>query len=204
MKGNIICSCKLCGNQFTTVKSRIENGRGKFCSKPCANKFKTIDINTRFIKFIDKTNDCWNWIGNKDKDGYGMFEPKIKEARRAHRYSYFINFGEIPKGMCVCHNCDNPSCVNPNHLFLGTTYENVKDRVNKGRTAKGINNGAYTHPEKINKGEQVGTSKLCYNDIIEIRKAATTISRRKLGKLFNVSHNTICRIVNHESWQHVS
>jgi len=86
----------------------------------------------RFFRKVDKTGSCWNWLAGKDKDGYG----KIKIARkdlRAHRVSWEIHNGIIPGGLLVLHRCDNPSCVNPSHLFLGTALDNNRDRDAKGR-----------------------------------------------------------------------
>ena len=78
-------------------------------------------------------NGCWEWIGGKNNIGYGMFRDGDK-MRTAHRVSYeLFNNTKIPKYMCVCHTCDNPLCINPNHLWLGTRQDNYKDMVNKGR-----------------------------------------------------------------------
>ena len=86
----------------------------------------------RFLDKIEKTSSCWNWLASKDRDGYG----RIKISGRtfqAHRASWDIHNGSIPEGMSVLHHCDNPSCVNPFHLFLGTALDNVRDRDAKGR-----------------------------------------------------------------------
>lgn len=80
---------------------------------------------------IDKISSCWNWIGNS-YNGYGLFWNKGKQWK-AHRFSYFYFIGTIPKGMNICHRCDNPACVNPEHLFLGTQKDNMQDMLKKGR-----------------------------------------------------------------------
>lgn len=77
-------------------------------------------------------NCCWPWLKYIDKDGYGRLSYQRLRVG-AHQWSYIHHYGEIPKGLFVCHSCDNPSCCNPMHLWLGTTQENTKDRDNKGR-----------------------------------------------------------------------
>ncbi len=81
-------------------------------------------------------NGCWDWLGSKNiKMPYGRFRVG-KKGILAHRFSYTINVGKIPEGLCVLHKCDNPSCVNPEHLFLGTYLDNVRDCIKKGRDNK--------------------------------------------------------------------
>ncbi len=89
-----------------------------------------------FWKYVEKIpfHACWEWIGHKDKNGYGRLTYAKKDLR-AHRFSYEIhNIESIPKGMSVLHSCDNPSCVNPDHLSIGTNYENTQDCIAKGRS----------------------------------------------------------------------
>ena len=86
----------------------------------------------RFFQKIEKTTSCWFWLSGKDKDGYGKFFLSGKTLQ-AHRVSWSMHNGVIPTGMSVLHRCDNPPCVNPEHLFVGTCVDNVKDRDAKGR-----------------------------------------------------------------------
>lgn len=89
----------------------------------------------RFWEKVDKAGECWIWVGSRHRTGYGMFG-SIPGLTRAHRFSYAVHFGPIPDGMYVCHKCDNPSCVRPDHLFLGTPKDNYEDAVAKGRVPR--------------------------------------------------------------------
>lgn len=98
--------------------------------KPRPRKVSFID---RFWERVNKTDTCWVWIGSLFSGSkYGQVKYNGK-TRQVHRVSWQINFGEIPEGLCVCHHCDNPPCVRPDHLFLGTNYHNTMDSVRKGR-----------------------------------------------------------------------
>jgi len=117
-----------------------------------------------FIPF----HECWEWVGSMNH-GYGMLCRKS-----AHRISYELFVGEISEGMKICHSCDNPSCVNPKHLFQGTQSDNVKDMDSKGRRAVGSRNGK---------------SVLTEDQVREIRSRKYT--RRELSEMFDVSIHTI-------------
>jgi hypothetical protein len=94
---------------------------------------------------------CWNWRGGVFSSGYGAFKCEGRQWR-AHRLAWTLTHGQIPDGACVCHRCDNPRCVNPSHLWLGSNAENTADRVGKGRSAYGPRNGARTRPDRILRG----------------------------------------------------
>lgn len=143
----------------------------------------------RFWGKVNKTNGCWNWLTYKDRDGYGEFQLEKKKSK-AHRASWQIHFGKIPEGLCVLHKCDNPPCVNPSHLFLGTPADNNKDRSLKGRSAK---------------GEKMASAKLTENKVLNIRKmyAAGNIKQKTLARLFDINFRTISQIINRKLWNHI-
>lgn len=143
----------------------------------------------RFWSKVDKSGGkdaCWEWRGGKDAFGYGRLNIN-RIIKSAHRISYELAYGAIGKSMSVCHTCDNPACVNPNHLWLGTIADNNRDRNDKGRTV-------YTT------GELVGSCKLTDEQIDEIlsRFHAGETNRRQLAREYGVSHQQIRIIVNGE------
>lgn len=100
---------------------------------------RTLTFFQRFIKkYRTSKKGCWEWVGCKNKSGYGLIANENMKIKFAHRSSYTFFIGEISKGMCVCHKCDNPSCVNPFHLFLGTQKDNLRDMYDKNRHKNSI------------------------------------------------------------------
>jgi len=146
---------------------------------------------TDFLKFfrVSLKHECWQWFGVKHLNGYGRFRFNGKYYL-AHRFSWEFYKGEIPEKLDVCHTCDNPSCVNPSHLFLGTHQQNMQDRTQKERQAK---------------GELIGNSKLTEEDIILIKDLYQRykIPHSKLAKMFQVNKSGISRIINKQMWKHI-
>lgn len=168
------------------------------------NKFKEIPVlsikdKTRFLNFIEineRFSGCWKWLGPKNKGGYGFFK-LIGKNYSAHRISYFFNYKLDPGPFLVCHSCDNRSCVNPTHFFLGTHKDNAIDKTNKGRGVGGKALGP--------KGERQGRSKLKNKDIIKIRQlwAKGTFRQSQLAERFGVGQQMISLIVNGKNWKHI-
>ena len=159
----------------------------------------TMDLRKRIysrVKVNEETG-CWEWQGCK-RSGYGrtIIGSRTDGTRRTectHRISYMLNYGEIPKGMEVCHKCDNPSCINPDHLFLGTYKDNAMDCLNKGRMFTQI-------------GEEHASSKLT-EEIVKnarIEYSKGNISSRELAKKYNVSRKTMWDALTGKTWKHVS
>jgi hypothetical protein len=141
-------------------------------------------------KYSINENGCWIWIAGTRANSKGVAYPRHwtddKKSIGAHRFSFELINGQIPKGMYVCHKCDTPLCVNPNHLFIGTHHDNMRDMVLKKRSFTG-------------RGEaKKGRSKLTDEQAEEIKKI--NISQSKIAKLFNVSQSTISRIKRGESY----
>ncbi|MGE4197670.1 MAG: HNH endonuclease signature motif containing protein [Phycisphaerales bacterium] len=161
----------------------------------------------RFWEKVDKSDDasCWNWTASKRHKGYGAFvhtmDGKYVQGR-AHRFSYMLHIGEIPSGMFVLHKCDNPACVNPSHLFLGTNHDNVRDMVSKGRHVPG---GTHCKSNgKWKKGINHHNAKLTPQAVREIRLLhGNGMSCPKLGVKFGVTTKTIWTVVKGERWKHV-
>ncbi len=137
-----------------------------------------------FLDKVEKTSTCWFWTGARWLK-YGKFfckdiNGKLKQ-KQAHRVSYELFCGEIPKGMCVLHICDVPHCVNPNHLRIGSQKENNEDRSKKGRSYH----------------------KLSESQICDIRKMYPEFTYRQIAKIFNVTHRSIMEIIRKNHYKHI-
>lgn len=151
-------------------------------------------IQFRFWKHVEKRgeDECWEWVGAKKntKSGYGsLWDNEAKKSRLVHRVSYEIAHGEIPAGKVVMHKCDNPKCVNPKHLMVGTGKQNVEDRARKGRSAR-----------NIFFGEQNPKSKITLEQAKFI-KAHTEMGHKQIADMWGVSPNCIRSVRIGRTWK---
>lgn len=153
--------------------------------------------NRKEITWEVNENGCWICTSHsKNEKGYPIHKQNGKNTRVNHTM-YESHIGEVPKGIFICHRCDNPGCINPEHLFLGTNMDNVRDKVNKGRQSKG------EERSKITRGENSGTHKLTEAEVREIKFGCTGMLHREIAERFNVARNTITYIKNNKLWKHV-
>lgn len=145
-------------------------------------------IAERFWAQVEKTDSCWLWVGTRFVDGYGLF--RDGKPRGAHRVAWELHYGPIPDGLMVCHHCDNPPCVNPAHLFLGTNADNMADMKRKGR--QGF-------------GERNASSRLTEVDIVAIRKSywLQGLLSHEIARQYETSDRHIRNIVRGNKWPHV-
>lgn len=132
--------------------------------------------------------ECWEWKKCRNAEGYGVLR-RNKKTLSAHRVAWNAVNGPIPDGMCVLHRCDNPGCVNPEHLFLGTLADNMADMVQKGRGRL---------PE--NSGERNGGAKLTWSQVREIRSIRGE-TRADIAKRYGIAQSTLSRIIQGASWK---
>lgn len=171
-------TCHVCGKSFERKPSELSESGKNYCSRACL-----FVLNTRFWDRVTKTETCWIISGAHTKFGYGLIGHQL-----AHRFSWELNVGPIPDGLWVLHKCDNPPCVNPDHLFLGTPKDNQQDAAKKGHLPRGESN----HRAKLREAQ-----------VIEIRNRHRNGELgRTLAKEFGISENGVSCIVNLKTWKH--
>lgn len=205
------CICEVCEKSY---KFRASKNRpnSRFCSNVCKNqrvgtwvkgnplgfKWATATeeeklkrMEDSFERMVIRQKGCWGWKGiTHHSRGYGRLNFKSKNTTiAAHRASWMIYRGSIPDGLHVLHKCDNPSCTNPDHLFIGTNFENVRDMVYKNRQAK---------------GSYAGTSKLNEEQVLEIKSQLSGgIDKKTIAAEFGVTKECVYHIQIGKTWKHI-
>ena len=188
----MLIKCRTCKQ---TV-SKKASATGPFCSQKCYNHARkpTPDgIDHRFWSKVQKTDGCWIWQAATNQSGYGVF--RIRRDSKAfnvlaHRYAYSSQFGSFQSDLFVCHTCDNPPCVNPVHLFLGTHEDNMRDGVHKLRM----------HP-----GEKDGLASMTDAQALEIRKMrdVSRLSYKEIAAKAGLSYQAVRRVIRRDTWKHI-
>ena len=153
-------------------------------------------IEDRFWAAITKTSECWLWTGTVHDQGYGTIQVRRRRENicyhiYAHRFSWELHNGPIPKGLFVCHKCDNPPCTRPDHLFLGTNIENMQDSLRKGRQSN--------VPGRRHIGESNPSAKLTWATVAEIR--ASPLSYSQIANKYGVTKACIWSVRSGKSWK---
>lgn len=203
--GNTVLICSNCKRQYT-IKSRTyrkalrRNYSNNFCSKECKSLYERQNEQERFENsFVMCEDGCWNWIKAKDKDGYGLFTAHNENDKifmcRANRCAYKLYNGTIPENMVVMHTCDNPSCVNPSHLLIGTINDNNADKIAKNRHG---NSAAAP-------GERNLKSKLTEVQVLEIRELCkqNAMKKKDIAEMYNITATNVRYIELKKIWKHI-
>ena len=166
--------------------------RAKYCSQKCTGLARTEEARLRekprqeaFEEWIDKSGECWLWLAALDKDGYGIFTYRHKTYRAA-RIALEFDGRPVPAGLYACHHCDNPACVRPSHLYVGTPTENMADAKRRGR---------------MRVGESHYASRLTEADVRKIRAATGT--QEIIAAQFGVSRSLVSLVRGRKVWAHV-
>jgi hypothetical protein len=176
----------MCRKQYRRIKAH---------GPPSGGKYSQASLEERFWRQVDKKSgdECWTWLGFKERRGYGKISKGDGSAKYhlAHRASYIINKGEIPEGLYVLHSCDNPSCVNPNHLRVGTGSENIKEAYDKGRKQN-----------PVLFGEENPKSKLTIEQVKFI-KSNPQLGHKAIADMYGLSPNCIRGVRIGRTWKSV-
>lgn len=184
--------CKTCGTSFSR-NPRYGDAkweRAKYCSRRCWQLGIRDDPREKLLKRREiSASGCWLWTGPKDRpNGYGLYGGGGRGTSRVHRLSYELFVGPIPDGLLVCHKCDVCPCFNPDHLFLGTYRDNMRDMVEKGRSGR-------------LRGERGPRAVLNAEQVLAIR--ADTRLQRVIANEFSIAQTTVSAIKRRLTWPHI-
>lgn len=190
------CGCA-CGTIKVLFGSSLASGDSRSCGclkgtwSPRQRERKKVPLEKRFMSHVEQRgpDECWLWTASLNDHGYGVIGVVGRKQQKAHRISWELYKGPIVSGMCVLHRCDNPPCVNPDHLFLGTMADNTADMLSKGRASKLC-------------GENSSNAKLTTAQVLEI-KASKNVPARVFMDRFDISESTVHGIKSGRYWTHL-
>jgi hypothetical protein len=195
MKTCTRCKVLLDENAFNKLQSRCRQcatESRRIIRATVGQKPRIKNIVQRFLLKLDQTSadGCWPWKECRTQEGYGKFSYPKPNGTRAHRFAYVTFVGPIPSGMMVCHKCDNPPCCNPDHLFLGTHQENMADKMQKERQAR---------------GSGIGVAKLIESQVLEIRDRLAAGERQvNVAARFGITQANVSIIKLKRGWRHMA
>jgi hypothetical protein len=201
--GHVVChTCpsKLCVNtRHLVLRSQEEATHVSMAGRPRNRRCQ--DLKPKFEKYVDRTSSpigCWLWTGSCNARGYGQLHHAKRgdvSFRGAHKWSWTLHRGVVPAGMWVLHKCDNPPCVNPDHLFLGTPLDNARDMAAKARQV------FQKDPTRAARGEASGNAKLTEAQVVAIRQSGA--SHSVLARALGVTPSLIHAVRTRRVWAHV-
>lgn len=187
--------CDQCGAKFHRDKRCTWRhwGKAKFCSRMCATKRgaqlaaeRRLPMEQSFARWFDKGDGCWEWKGALDKDGYGIFSHEGKTYRAA-KTALAFDGRPVPRGHYACHDCDNPPCVRPDHLYPGAPAQNAADMVRRGR---------------VSRGEKRRGAKITEADVVAIRSDPRPSSA--VAPTYGITASNVQAIRRRQTWRHVA
>lgn len=199
-----ISKCFVCGREMKNNISRHLRNHDLSAREHATKFFNEVELfraSQRFQAKVEKSDGCWIWQGARAGGSlkYGIIAFHRKTVN-AHRLSWILAFGEIPKGMMVLHRCDVPLCVNPEHLFLGTAMDNIRDMIAKGRNALGA---ALKHPSQVGEGNH--QAKLSEETVRRIKERGLLgATPSQIFTEFGIPKANAWAILRGKSWKHVS
>lgn len=186
MSAKIVRQCETCGKEVSRRPSQVKNPERCYCSILCRNtRDNSIPTLDRIMRLVDKTGECWIWTGAHYDSGYGACSIRGVPSKRVHRAVWILTHGPIGPNELVCHKCDNRSCCNPDHLFIGTHADNMADMTSKLRHAFG-SKSPLTHLDE--------------SDVVSIRSSSEPLS--VLANRYGVQKACISKIRLRRSWNY--
>lgn len=192
-------TCKMCGDWFEADDCPSRARYGSCCSRRCQYDALRKPRNAAFWSKVRKTDGCWLWTSSTTPFGHGLFTHRSQrpKTQRAHRVAWELTRGPIPAGILVCHHCDVPACVNPDHMFLGTMKDNAQDAARKGRLAQQKNKAKYVAAARLR-------SKLTAEQVAAIRVELSGRNGASVGRKYGVSKGVISAIRTGKTWNDAS